>query len=229
MPRVRSTARRCCRRHCRRHWQSLDRPHVRTLPGFGHGPNYLAQAIGAFRRAIRAHRRLARLAPRLFDAAVVDRERREREEQRRKMAIWEPMLRKVYGPDSPSERPAERWEDRPPRLHPRTERALALEYANWNFWFTAGRLALEHQRQRRPHALMSLSRMAGLLDIAFALGRLACGLDSNHPEPEPLGDSRWEADLERAYGHAQDDPARPIAGTLNLQMRPAHETGRGTT
>jgi len=204
----RLAARRHCRRLLRRHWRSLDRRQVRTLPGFGRGPNYLARAIGAFRRAIRAHRRLARLAPRLFDAAVVDRERREREEQRRYMASWEPALRKAYGPDSPSEPPVERWEDRPPKLHPRTERAVDRELALWDFWFAAGRLALERQHQRRPHALMSFSQMASFLDIAFAFKRLACGLDSNHTVPEPLGDhSRWEADLERAYGQAHDAPA----------------------
>ena len=139
---------------------------------------------------------------------MVDRELQEREERRRYMASWEPVLRKVYGPGSPTERPAERWEDRPPRLHPHTERAVAREYANWNFWFIAGRLALERQRQRRPHARMSLSQMASFLDIAFAFKRLACGLDSNHPVPEPLEDNRrWEADLERAYGHVREAPA----------------------
>jgi hypothetical protein len=204
----RLAARRCCRRLGQRHWRPLDRRHVRTLPGFGRGPNYLTRAIGAFRRALRAHRRLARLAPRLFDAAVVERERRQREERRRHMAIWEPVLRKAYGPVSPAEPPAERWEDRPPRLHPRTERAVAREFASWNFWFAAGRLALECQRQRRPHALLSFSQMAGLLDVGFALARLACGLDSTHTAPEPLGDhSRVEADLQRAYGWARDAPA----------------------
>ena len=34
------------------------------------------------------------------------------------------------------------------------------------------------------------------------------GLDSNHTVPEPLEDNRrWEADLERAYGHVRKAPA----------------------
>ena len=208
MTRARSTVRRHCRRLWHRPWRSLNRPHVRSLPGFKRGPDYLTQAVGAFRRALRAHRRLARLAPRLFDNAVVDRERREREEQRRWMASWEPILAKAYGVTSSSECQARQWDDCRPRLHPRTERAVDRELANWDFWFAAGSLARERQRQRRPHARMSFSRMASLLDVGFALKRLACGLDSTHPAPEPLGDhSRWEADLQRSYGRASYAPA----------------------
>ena len=42
-------------------------------------PDDLGHALVAFRRALWAHRRLARLAPSFFDSVVVERERRERE------------------------------------------------------------------------------------------------------------------------------------------------------
>jgi len=59
----------------------------RCVRGRRRGPDDFAQALTAFRRAVRAHRRLARLAPSFFDAAVVERERENRAEQRRWMAL----------------------------------------------------------------------------------------------------------------------------------------------
>jgi hypothetical protein len=55
-------------------------------------PDDLGAALVAFGRAVRAQRRLARLAPRFFDSATVDDERRQRDAQRRWMAEWEPIL-----------------------------------------------------------------------------------------------------------------------------------------
>lgn len=82
------------------------------------------------------------------------------------------------------------------------------ELANWNMWFAAARLALKRHRQRRTHACLSLNQIASLLDIAFTLKRLACGLDSPQPATEPFWDnSQWEADLARSYGQARDSPA----------------------
>ena len=71
----------------------------------GRGPRvcYLAQALTAFNRAVRARRRFARLAPEIFDSAVVSRREAEREDRRQLMAELEPILQKVYGPvTSPS-------------------------------------------------------------------------------------------------------------------------------
>jgi hypothetical protein len=182
------------------------------LPGFTRGPDYVTQAIGAFRRALRAHRRLARLAPQIFDSAVVERERRQREERRRWLASWEPAFRKAYGLADSAQFPANEEADRPPKLHPRTERAMVRELANWKFWIAAGDRALKRHRQRRPHALLSFGQMASLLDIGFAFARLACGLDSTQPAPEPSWEERdWEADIRRAFGHARDGPAAPAA------------------
>lgn len=207
MNRTRSMARRHCRRLEHRQWRRVDRPHSRCLPGFTRGPDYVMQAIAAFRRALRAHRRLARLAPSQFDYAVVERERQQREEQRHWLASWEPALRKVYGQPSPSELQADSEADRPPKLHPRTQRAMEREWANWSFWIAEGDAALQRYRRRRPHALLSFGQVASLLDIGFAFSRLACGLDSTQPATEPSWENRdWEADLKRAYGQARDAP-----------------------
>jgi len=201
MTRTRITTRLHCRRRSRLPWRSLNRTYFRSLPGFERRPDYVRQAIGAFRRAIRAHRRLARLAPSYFDSAVVDRERREREAQRRWMASWEPALEKVYGPASAAKRQVDELADRPRKLHPRTERAMERELANWHLWFAAGRLALKRHRQCRPHALLSFGQIASLLDMAFKLARLACGLDSPQSAAEiTWDDTQWKADLLRAYG-----------------------------
>ena len=67
------------------------------LRGRRRGPDDFAQMLTAYARLLRAHRRLARLAPRFFDAAVVARERENRAEQRRWLALWEPLLAKAYG------------------------------------------------------------------------------------------------------------------------------------
>ena len=89
------------------------------MPGHRRGPDDLAQALTAFQRAIWCHRRMARLAPRFFDATVVNRERREREEQRRWMALWEPALAKAYGRE-PDTFPPDPVADLPPLPSRRT-------------------------------------------------------------------------------------------------------------
>ncbi len=67
---------------CRRTWCSASRRHSRcvTRTAFRvrwRAPDTLGTALASYRRAVAAHRRLARLAPRFFDSAVVDRERRD--------------------------------------------------------------------------------------------------------------------------------------------------------
>ena len=76
-------------RHCGR----------RTVRRLGRGPrvNYLAQALTVFNRAVRARCRLVRLAPEIFDDAVVRRRDEECEARRQRQAEVEPILQKVYG------------------------------------------------------------------------------------------------------------------------------------
>ena len=54
---------------------------------------------------MRARCRLARLAPEIFDSAMVSRREAEREDRRQLMAELEPIIQKDYGPatDSPPE------------------------------------------------------------------------------------------------------------------------------
>lgn len=199
------------RKSFRRTWRQ---PFRRTLrPGFRQrwrAPDDLAAGLTAFRHAIRAHRRLARLAPHHFDSAVVERDRLENQERLRWKAIWQPALEKAYGPPTPAERAAERHADwlasQPPTLAPATERAVERHLADWKLWMEAGRQAWDRHRQRRPHALISWCRMARMLEIAVDFGRLATGLDSNQPAFVPHNDDAVWADLQRAYGHLDHDP-----------------------
>ncbi len=199
-------------------------------------PDDLGAALVAFGRALRAHCRLARLAPRFFDSAVVDRERRQREAQRRWMAQWEPALAKAYGTDPPPlPDPAA---DLPPLPPPRTQRAVERALALRKSWLATGYLALERHRRRRPHALVSLSRVTRLLEVGFDLARLACGADSNLSDSEPDFDNHEQAmaDLARAYGHHGAAPSStsvspplpdpsPVQATEPLPSSSALSTG----
>jgi len=191
--------------------RKLTRASVRSLPGFCRGPDDLAQALTAFSRALRCHRRLARLAPRFFDSAVVDGEAREREEQRRWIARWESALNRVYGPAPATARNHDA--DLPPIPSPRTRRAVERELAGWSFWMSAGGLALKRHQQRRPHAVPDLTRLTRLLRIASAFGCYACGLplDNCAPRmPEPASFYlEFEAALHKIYGN--HDSCKPPA------------------
>ena len=66
-------------------------------------PNALGFALACFRRAIRAHRRLARLAPSFFDSAVTERERRDQEASCRWLDSCSLALTKSYGVGSRSQ------------------------------------------------------------------------------------------------------------------------------
>ena len=195
-PPTRNTLRRRCR--------ALTRSTVRHLPGYRRGPDHVSQALTAFARAIRCHRRLAKLAPSFFDSAVVDREARERDERRRWMEIRQAALDKVYGPIRDSNHQASEGLDSPPPLPgPRTRQAVERELAGWDLWMNLGRLALARHRQHRPHAIPSLSQLTRLLQVRFDFGRLACGLPLDGapppaPEPPP-GYASCEAAHKKAY------------------------------
>jgi hypothetical protein len=171
-------------------------------------PDDLGHALVAFRRALRAHRRLARLAPSFFDSMVVERERREREDQRRWMAEWEPVLARVYGSEP---QPPSPEQELPPLPPPRIQREAERELAAHVCWMTTAREAMKRFRQRHPHVLISFTRLAALLEIASNLSRLACGCDPSRPTPEPDRFDAARADLERAYGpHSAAAAAEPV-------------------
>jgi hypothetical protein len=147
---------------------------------------------------------MAKLAPRFFDAAVLDREAFNRAEQRRWMATWEPVVARAYGVEHA---PAPPSNDRPPLPPPRIQEAVERHLADWRMWMDLGRQAMERYRQRHPHALMSLCRMARLMDLGFEFAKLAVGLDSPNPLPEKITYDYNFTDFKRAYGQK----AKPTA------------------
>lgn len=190
--------------------RSLRRPAIRSvvrrpfrptlrgcLRGPG-GPDGFSQMIAAYGRAVRVHRQLARLAPSFFDAAVVDRERENRAEIQKWMAMWEPVLAKAYGVDPTPPDVSDEWPRLPP---PRTRRAVERHLAEFRLWLAAGTAARQRLQQRRPHAIPSLSQLARLLQLAFDLKCLALGLNSPNPLPARITYDYEFADLKRAYGH----------------------------
>jgi hypothetical protein len=66
----------------------------------------------------------------------------------------------------------------PPLPPPKIQRAVERELALWTFWLVTGHLAFERHRRRRPHTLVGFSRITRLLELGFALARLASGADS---------------------------------------------------
>ena len=167
-------------------------------------------ALTSFRRAIRAHRKLARLAPEFFDSITIERKRRENEAQRSWMALWEPALNKVYGNEPKIPDPAAAMPQLP---SPRTQQAVEPELESLKFWLSTGGMALERHQLRHPHALVDLSQLTRLLETALDLGRLACSFDSSLANPEPVNHDAASTDLKRAYGHrcnsASPDPGSP--------------------
>ncbi len=197
--RRRDASRSVVRRHVHYHMRRLNRPCLRNLPGYRRGPDDLSQAITAMNRAIRAHRRLCRLAPEIFDSTEVDRLAHRRKQDAEWQAVWEPALIEVYGPSPPEESRRNALVDQPqlPRCA-RTRRVIEREYAEWRFWMEANRLATDRYQQRRPHALASVSQIARLIDAAMTFGQLACG--SFNPTSEPPAHAQALTDLKRAYG-----------------------------
>ena len=197
----------------RRLTRRLTRPltrrnHRRLTRRIGRGPriNFLGQALSAFTRAIRAHRRLIKLAPAIFDQAVVRRdaaEQAEREAIHREVTV---ALEKVYGPD-------------PPQLHRsptenrcvngaetvqfsrRKQAKLEALSAELSLWLEAGRMAFDRHQHLRSHRRQSLGTVARMVDIATQFGRLACGLPwPGRRKVKPPEDFSLEDALARVYG-----------------------------
>jgi len=224
--RHRAASRSGLRRNFRIHVRRLTRSSIRNLPGFRPGPDDLSQALTAFRRAIHAHRRLARLAPEFFDATEIDRLAHRRQKAAEWMALWEPALNAAYGPSPPGQSRSDPLEDLPqPPKSRRTQRAVEREFADWRFWMTAGRLALARYQHRRPHDLPSLTRIARLIQIGFDFAHLAWGsFDRKAADAEEsFRHAQALADLERAYGSPIPGEDTPEESTAKA------ESGLGST
>src|SRR5512140_2194457 len=117
------------RKVIRRAWRSTARSVNRSCVRVRwHAPDDLGDALTAFGRALRAHRRMAKLAPRFFDQAVIDREASNRAEQRRWMATWEPALAKAYGTKPKIPTATDALTPLPPLC---TQRAVERHLADW--------------------------------------------------------------------------------------------------
>jgi hypothetical protein len=164
--------RRACRPACRSTFRHATRLATRVR---WHAPDDLGTALTCFRRAICAHRRLARLAPRFFDSAQLNRERREQEARRQSSELSNAAFLKVYGsvPDSPRPVPG-----LPPLPRPRTQLAVELQLATCHAWLGLGHDAFRRFRVRHPHAPVGFSRLVRLFELATALGWLVTGADS---------------------------------------------------
>ena len=197
-----SRCRRTCRPALRPGFRNATRAAIRVR---WRAPHDLDIALAFYRRAIAAHRRLARLAPRFFDSGVVDRERRDQEAHRRRMDSWKSAFNKAYGAE-----PAPLPDERPPLPPPRIQAAVEHQLACWKFYLAAGSEALRRSQLHHPHAVPSLNRLARLIEMALDLARLATGLDSTQPPAAPDNHQKALADLERIYGDPHD---------LNIQTR----------
>ncbi len=195
-----SRCRRTCRLVLRPAFRHATRAAIRVR---WRAPDDLGTALACYRRAVAAHRRLARLAPRFFDSAVVDRERRQQEAHRRWMDLWKPAFIKVYGAE-----PEPLPDELPPLPPPRIQAAIQHQWASWNLNLATGTEALQRSQLRHPHALPNLNRLVRLIEIASDLARLATGLDSTQPPVPPVTHQNALADLERVYG----DPHGRSAG-----------------
>lgn len=211
----RHTHRRTTRTNVRRSGRNLNRA---CLQGRRSGPDDFAQMLTAMGRAVRAHRKLARLAPSFFDAAVVARERENRAEQRRWMEMWEPVLAKAYGvaPQPVADRIP--W---PPLPSPATQRAVDRQLAELQLWLAAADAAGERHRQRQPHALPTLGRLARLMQLAFDLKKMVLGLDSKNPLPEKITYDYEFTDLKRAYGHLCDAAPSTVVASPAVTATPS--------
>ena len=206
----------CYRRHIQRAWRttirSVNRSCVRVR---WRAPDDLRQSLTAFGRALRAHRRLAKLAPRFFDEAVIDREAFNRAEKRRWMATWEPALASVYGVEPVIPAPTD---DLPPLPPLRTQRAVDYQLAALQLWMEIGRSAMERHQQRHPHAIPSFNHVIRLTELAIDFKKLALGLDSQNPLPEKFSYDYALTNLKRAYGHQNDRP--PAVETAPASVPP---------
>ena len=165
----------------------------------------------AIRRAIRARRRLMKLAPECFDVAVVERRAREKAEADASEAEFRGIAARIYGVEE-SSLPPPRIQ-KTVRRSSRTEAAIARELAASECWLSLGRESLQEFRRRRPHAVPSLSRIAALIELASRLGRLSTGLETTQSEArEPHGPGlTFQEALQRAYGTGSAS-AEPVAG-----------------
>lgn len=197
--------------------RGLNRPLDRTLSGCSRPPpvNYIARVILACRKAIQARRNLMRLAPRVFDMAVVDRERQAEEERAASEAEFQRAIAKVY--QVPEAEVIAKWPRQPaspwPKC-PRTLRAIEREVQARDLWLQIAGEAMRDFRKFQPHRPISLSDLCRLITVSSRLGRLATGLETLAPNPPPPDPSHvsFQQALEKVYGRPEMTTPVPATG-----------------
>jgi len=173
--------------------------------------NPVPEAIFAFRRAIRAHRRLMKLAPDRFDHARVTHLAAERAQALEKQKQWDVALEKSYGADAVKKLPQDWMLPKSPTHSVQTRRAIEKYFAEWDFWLQIGRDALSRAERSHCTSRMSLTSICSLVDTAMTLGRLATGRETHWqpPPPELPGTLTFEQSLEKIYGKDEPDGHSP--------------------
>lgn len=159
--------------------RTITRWSTRLAPG-ARRPDYLGVALRNFGAAIRFRRHLARLAPRHFDNAVIDREQREQRERAARLHEIAMAIEKVYGtpPDltSPPFTSGEQAQKGEEKVKPALREKVEFALAQYKLHLQLGRNAREQYERLRPHAVPTFGQIARLYELALAFGRIACGL-----------------------------------------------------
>jgi len=172
-------------------------------------PNYIGMALRAWRHAIRARRKLMKLAPEIWDMGVVKRLARERAEDEKLQAEMRAAIARVYGVSEADLPPPPNHDPFSWKRTAQTKRAIERAESEREFWLHMADLAYEQFQSRRPHGWLTLSQIADLLDVASQLGRLATGLETFDHEPEQRIEPHlsFRAALEKIYGSGNAEPA----------------------
>lgn len=165
--------------------------------------NHLANALQSLRRAIRAHRRLMKLDPARFDAAVMDHAEAEREKEAKRLASFKEALVKVYGEDAQPYIESH-FASKPMRgFSSRKEAEIEREMMNWEVSLAMGRASFLLFHRHHQESRVTLSTICQLLEVASALGRLSTGLETTLESPS----------MEANEGHDFEEALRKVYGT----------------
>jgi hypothetical protein len=186
----------------------------------------VSDAIVAFHRAIRAHRRLMKLAPDQYDYGRVKFLAAERARAVEKRASWLVALEKVYGPEARQGVPDDWLLPKPKTLSVRTQRAVERELAAWELWLSIGHEALSRAQKVHAASNMSLNTLCSLIETAMTLGRLATGRETNWspPNEERQNERSFEEALQMIYG---PDEAPPPSATITTPQSGATLVQKG--
>jgi len=135
--------------------------------------DHLGRALSAFRRAVSARRRLARLAPEIFDVALVQRLSEESADRERLRAELDAAMVKVYG-TTPDESElhhstnAGRCENGAETVQFSPRQSLEIEetLALCELWMAEARQSFARYQQFQPHRRLGLGMAVRLIGLA---------------------------------------------------------------